>query len=99
MTGSTRPPWWWSRQSRRSLVDAGFEDPAAVEIVEEARDEARGPRLTARLEAGNGGEDAGELGPPRRQLRSEGARLAQVDAIAAVVALAHIVDRNAFWRP
>src|SRR5438270_4912599 len=89
-----RPSLW----SRKSLVDAGFKHPAAVEVVEEPVDKARGLGLLARIEARNRRKKACELRPTPRQLRSDRLSLRQMGAIAAVGALANGVDRNALRR-
>jgi len=65
---------------------------------QKAVDEGGSAALIALIETGNLTEDADEFGAPRRQLGSKGARLRHVHAIAAVIALAEIIDRNAFGR-
>src|SRR5437016_7173847 len=87
-----------SSWSRRSLVDAALENPSAVDVAEKSLDVGGGTPLLARVEPGDGREHAEELRPTRRQLRRERARLRQMGAIAAIVALTDVIDRNALWR-
>src|SRR4051794_3635225 len=98
MTESTKRQSSWSRRRQQPLVEAALEDLAAVDVGEKALKEARGAALFARFEAGNGAEHAEKLRSARRQLRGERARLRQMRAIAAIVALAHVDHRHAFGR-
>src|SRR5689334_3787639 len=86
------------KRRRNELVDAALEDLPAVDVGEEALEVIDCSRLLARLQSGNGRKDAEELGAARRDLGGEGPGLSEVRAIAAVVALTDVVDRNAFGR-